>query len=134
MCQNQQTYTLSSKKNKLVLPSKNIIAPKILYDELRYHIRTLFDSNSDHITFFDNIIISYLDIQNYLLIQYLETEKQDYLYEENDIVLLCGVILYNKIPSKNNYWLPFDTSVQLDISRQKPLDQIITYVITKSIL
>lgn len=134
MAQNQKTYALSCKKNKLVFPSRNVIAPKILYDELRYHIKSLFDSTADNIAFFDNIIISYLDIQNYLLIQYLESEKEDYTYKDNDIVLLCGVILYNKVPSKNNYWIPVDTSVQLDTSRQKPLDQIVTYVITKSIL
>lgn len=134
MTHSDQPYILSANKNKIVLPWCYVANPKILYDEIRVHIKNMFHSKSTLIDFLDNVQISFLDLQNYILLDHVEAEQQDYDYKEEDIILLCGTILYIKTPCINSYWIPLKHDIQYSNQDNKPIDRIIKYVLSKLIL
>jgi hypothetical protein len=60
------------------------------------------------IKFLEEIIISFFDIQNYHVLELLEEQKNKYEIENTNIILLCGVVLHEKILSENLYWIPIE--------------------------
>jgi len=104
--QSNKIYIASSNKDEIVFPLLKIENPKFLYNEIRYNIKNMFVQNA--IKFLEEIIISFFDIQNYHVLELLEEQKNKYEIENTNIILLCGVVLHEKILSENLYWIPIE--------------------------
>lgn len=107
---------LSLEKNKIVFPTTKIENPKFLYNEIRYNIKNMFVKNM--IKFLEEIRISFIDIQNYILLELLDDPSYKKLYGANDddIIILCGIVLYEKLMCDKTYWL----SIKNFITESKP--------------
>lgn len=125
----KNNYVLSLNNNKIELPFFQITTPRYLYNETRFNIKNLF--KSDTIRFIEEIIISFMDVQNELLIEYVSQLNSNIFDTDNDLFILSSVILAEKIET-TLYWNQFDYEINL----QKPDIQssIIDYSIQRSIV
>jgi hypothetical protein len=100
---NNRTVILSTDNNKIVLPTFYIESPKTIHQEIRYLIKNLFDDPD--LKYIELINVSFIEIQNELLINYIK-DTQEYSYDENeDLCLFVGVILTEKNKT-NLFWSP----------------------------
>jgi len=132
--QNNKVYIASSEKNKIKLPFSKIETPKFLYNEIRLYIKNLFAN--DAIKFYEEIIISFMDIQNYLLMNIVTNEKELYNFDtDSDIVLLCGIILHQKLPSNQFYWVELDKPSAPDfLQTMTDHSRLVQYILDKMII
>jgi hypothetical protein len=130
----QKIFVASSEDDSLVFPNTIIENPKFLYNEIKYNIQQMFAKNS--IQFLEEIIISFLDIQNYLLLNLIESsEKYKHIDIDHDVILLCGVVLHEPILSNKLLWKPIEN--QLMSNEPEKINHsynIIKYVFDQMIL
>lgn len=118
------TMILSLDKKKIVLPYFNISNPYMIRSEIRYLTKSLFDDPK--LSYPELVEVSYLDIQNSFLIEYVESEKKIYEYEqENDLCIYSGIVLSEKNKS-SLFWLPIN---QLKKEKIEPIDVLIDFTI-----
>lgn len=122
-------YILSTDKHKIYFPFFEISSPRYLYNETRINIKNLF--RTDTIKFIEEIIVSFIDIQNEFLLEYISKLGFTKVDIEQDIFLLSSTILASKVDSEL-FWNKFDYQIRLD----KPDIQttIIDYCIQRTIL
>lgn len=100
---NNKTVIASTDNNQTILPTFYIENPKTIHQEIRYTIKNLFDD--PNLKYIDLINVSFMEIQNELLINYIKEIKQYNYDEDQDLCLFVGVILTEK--NKTNLsWLP----------------------------
>lgn len=109
----QTNYILSSKKDEIYFPFFEINNTRYLFNETRSNIKNLFHLNT--IKFIEEIIVSYVDIQNEFLFDYIEQLETTQFDLNNDIFILCSTILSGKFNSIL-YWNKFNYELNL----QKP--------------
>jgi hypothetical protein len=113
-------YVLSSESDSIVFPIDQIQHVRLLQNELRYNIKHYF-LNCESNGFLENISLSFLDIQNELVLELLQKEN-NYLSKNidinKDIIILCGFVIPKPIESKL-YWneFIFDIKNENDISQ-----------------
>jgi hypothetical protein len=131
----QNIFACSTNKQELELPYFNIDNPKTLYHEIRYNIQHLFLENM--IKFLEEIIISFIDIQNYLLLETIESYKDKFKdINDDDIILLCGVVLHEKLRTDSMHWIPIN-NILFPKNIQTIMDdktKIVKYVFDKMLL
>jgi len=120
-------WILSLDKYHIHFPFFEISSPRYLHNEARINIKNLF--TKDSIKFIEEIIISFIDIQNPFLIEYIDSLQLPVFDLDKDIFILCSTILTSKIDSRL-FWNKFN----YEISFTKPDIQtaIIDYCIQKS--
>jgi hypothetical protein len=123
------TFVLSADKKKIVLPYFIINNPHLIRSEIRYLTKSLFDD--PRLSYPELIEISYLDIQNSILIDYIESEKEIYEYDKDkDLCIYSGIVLTEKNKS-SFFWLPIN-----NIQKEKiePIDIVIDFTIKNLML
>jgi hypothetical protein len=126
----QENYILSAKKNEIVLPYSEIMIPRVMMNEVKYNVKNMFDTGI--ISFIEEIIISYIDIQNEMLLEYVEKNVNNAEVDPNEnLFVLCGMIMNKKSTSKL-FWNKFTYS--LDQKMNNPIFALIDMTIQKSLL
>lgn len=131
----KKIFIASTKENDIVLPITTIGSPKFLYNELKYNIQQMFAKNT--IQFLEEIIISFIDIQNHHLLNLLDASKNIYadIDMDQDITLLCGVVLHNTILSETLYWIPVENKLMSNQPEKlNATEHVLYYVFDKMIL
>lgn len=125
--QSKQNYILSSSNDNIVFPRFEIESSRFLHNEIKCKIKNLFKTNT--IRFIEEIIISFIDIQNELLIKYIDTSglKSDH----DDIFLLSSIILSSKIDS-HLYWKNFN--YEINFQSEDIVTTLIDYCLQKSLI
>lgn len=120
----KSSCVLSITPNEIVLPFTVIEYTKTLKNELRYKIKALLDHEKSKLNL-EDIIISYLDIQNDLCIDYL-TDNNNYNFNiDTDLCLLCGIILDKHYNTSLN-WV--NANLLQDLTKKQQVDFIIDYI------
>ena len=128
----KQNFILSTKKETTEFPIIQIEHPKFLHNETRYHFSNFFLKDTYNPEVIKSISFSYTDIQNELLIKYVD-EKAKELDTNNDLFMLCGAIIEKTYSPNNNFsWNLFEFSKSFD--NTDLVISIIDFVIGKSIL
>lgn len=126
----EKTCILStSNTDKIIFPTFRVLSAKNLDKETKYNIKGLFiDSN---IRLLEDVIISTIDIQNELYIDYLkELGLEDY-NEDNDIIILNSIILGDKY-NTNLFWRTYDHMI--DIQNKDVFGLLIDYILQRTTL
>lgn len=126
--QNQKSYILSSSKDRILFPYFEIHSPRYLFNEIRCNIKNLF--KQDSIRFIEEIIISFTEIQNELIISYVENLQDSTFDLNNDMFILASVILSEKLQSALT-WTNFNYTI--DIENPDIIESIIDYSLQKSL-
>lgn len=122
----------SNNKDSITFPIFKIEHPKLLWNELRYHIAELFFDNGYNKEIIKNITFSYTGIQNELIIRYIESlNNKDYNTDE-DIFLLSSIILEQPYDMKTYSWEKF--KFVKSFQNMDLFNSIIDYIIQQSIL
>ena len=93
------SYVLSEQNEKLRLPTFQVVAPRLLMNEIRYNVFHMFEPTS--FSFMEEIILSRLEIQNEVLLSYISTLKDNRYDMDQDIFILNGLILSKKETQRN---------------------------------
>ena len=93
------SYVLSEQNEKLRLPTFQVVAPRLLMNEIRYNVFHMFEPAS--FSFMEEIILSRLEIQNEFLLSYISNLKDNRYDMDQDIFILNGVILSKKETQRN---------------------------------
>lgn len=125
----ETNWILSLDKHHIYFPFFEISSPRYLYNESRINLKNLF--SQDKIRFIEEIMISFIDVQNPFLIEYINTLQSPLFDMDKDMFVLCSTILTSKIES-TLFWNKFN----YEISFTKPDIQtaIIDYCIQKSVV
>lgn len=127
-----QNLIVSNNKNNIDLPLIKINYARLLFNQIRYDLQQMF-MPKDHIQeILQHINFSYTDIQNELLIKYLEEIKYDYLDMENDIFVLVAMIVDKPYDLNRHFWKQFDFAKSLD--NMSPFNSLIDFIIEKTIV
>ena len=124
-----ENYILSTDKNNIVLPYSEISTPRVMINEIKYNVKNMFDTGM--VNFIEEVIISYIDIQNDMLLEYVTKLDNNNFNLDQDLFLLCGVITNKKSTSKL-FWTKFDYA--LDEKINNPIFALIDTTIQKSLL
>lgn len=124
----QTNWILSSDKHHIHFPFFEINHPRHLHNETRINLKNLF--KSDTIKFIEEIIISFIDIQNQFLLDYIESLHSNIFNLNNDVFILCSTILTEKIES-SLFWNKF--SYEINLTKPDLQTAIIDYCIQRSI-
>lgn len=125
----QTNWILSTDKHHIHFPFFEIYSPRYLYNETRINLKNLF--KSDMIQFVEEIILSFIDIQNELLITYIESLNSPIFDIHKDIFILCSTILTEKLDS-GLFWNNFN--YEIDLTKPDIQTAIIDYCVQKSIV
>ena len=130
----KKIFVASSKEDEIVFPTITINSPKFLYNELKYHIQEMFIKNA--IQFLEEITISFIDIQNYHLLNLLDISSDTYnINTEEDIIILCGVVLHTTILSDNIHWIPVENKLMANQPEKlSASEHVLYYVFDQMIL
>ena len=93
------SYVLSEQNEKLRLPTFQVVAPRLLMNEIRYNVFHMFEPTS--FSFMEEIILSRLEIQNEFLLSYISNLKDNRYDMDQDIFILNGLILSKKETQRN---------------------------------
>ena len=93
------SYVLSEQNEKLRLPTFQVVAPRLLMNEIRYNVFHMFEPAS--FSFMEEIILSRLEIQNEFLLSYISNLKDNRYDMDQDIFILNGLILSKKETQRN---------------------------------
>ena len=93
------SYVLSEENEKLRLPTFQVVAPRLLMNEIRYNVFHMFEPAS--FSFMEEIILSRLEIQNEFLLSYISNLKDNRYDMDQDIFILNGLILSKKETQRN---------------------------------
>ena len=93
------SYVLSEDNEKLRLPTFQVVAPRLLMNEIRYNVFHMFEPAS--FSFMEEIILSRLEIQNEFLLSYISNLKDNRYDMDQDIFILNGLILSKKETQRN---------------------------------
>ena len=92
-------YVLSEQNEKLRLPTFQVVAPRLLMNEIRYNVFHMFEPAS--FSFMEEIVLSHLEIQNEFLLSYISNLKDNRYDMDQDIFILNGLILSKKETQRN---------------------------------
>lgn len=120
----KNSCVLSVDSKQIILPYTNVEHTKSLKNEIRYKIKTLLDGEKYKLNL-EDILISYLDIQNDLCLDYLSNNNYYNFSIDNDICLLCGVILDKNYKTSLN-WVP--ANLLQDLTKKQSVDFIVDHV------
>lgn len=123
----KSTYILSDNQTDIILPFFRIENPRFIYNQIRYDIKNLFVSKQ---RLPEEILVSFIEVENDFLIEYVEKNKQYPIDLNKDIVVLCGIILGFKDDSKL-HWKKYEFN--LDTKNSNPLQSIVDHTIQKSL-
>ena len=93
------SYVLSEENEKLRLPTFQVVAPRLLMNEIRYNVFHMFEPAS--FSFMEEIVLSHLEIQNEFLLSYISNLKDNRYDMDQDIFILNGLILSKKETQRN---------------------------------
>ena len=93
------SYVLSEQNEKLRLPTFQVVAPRLLMNEIRYNVFHMFEPAS--FSFMEEIMLSRLEIQNEFLLSYISSLKDNRYDMDQDIFILNGLILSKKEAQRN---------------------------------
>lgn len=130
----KENLIISSSKDKIEFPLVKIEHPRSLHNEIRYHLQSMLLNNTYDKDIIKKIAFSYIDIQNELLMKYMENFYSDDTRFDlnNDIFILVNIIM-EKTYTLNHYeWHKFEFTksiIGMDLTTS-----IIDFTIQKSIL
>ena len=93
------SYVLSEQNEKLRLPTFQVVAPRLLMNEIRYNVFHMFAPAS--FSFMEEIMLSRLEIQNEFLLSYISDLKDNRYDMDQDMFILNGLILSKKETQRN---------------------------------
>lgn len=128
----KENLLVSANKNKIEFPIFEINYPRSLINELRYNVQNLFIDKTYNKDVIKNISFSYTDIQNELILKYLEETYTDRFDLDKDIFVFCAAILDIAYPLNNFEWFKFN--FVKSISGMDATNSIIDFTIEKSII
>lgn len=128
----KENLIVSSNKEKIEFPIFEIQHPRFLTNELRYHIQQILLDNTYNKDVIKDMSFSYTDIQNELILKYIEDTYQSQFDLDKDIFVFCAAIMENAYPLNNFDWFKFD--FVKSISGMNVTNAIIDFTIQKSIL
>jgi hypothetical protein len=118
---NQNTYILSINNENIILPYSIIDKPIFIQEQIKTTILGFFQDPT--IKNIIDIDICMLEIQNDLLIKYIEDNNDKYSYDQNeDLCLLSSTIMLDKNFSLL-HWLPIE--FETDLAKKKSVDFLI---------
>lgn len=122
---------LSTNQEKIVLPTFIIEKPKLILNEIKYNTKNLF--NDQNLKYIELISLSFMDIQNQYLIDYIENNQEQYGYKENeDLCIIAGFVMSEKYNTKL-HWLPIPKEIEYkkenDKSKLDTLSLLVDHVI-----
>lgn len=127
--QNNTTLVLSTDNSEIVLPHYVAQYAKYFREEILSWTKNLFkDLKSNDVLLID---YSFLEIQNRVLLDYVESIKSYNYNPDNDFCIFVGIIVGSKLDT-NLHWLSLDQTT--DIIAQKPIDNLIEYTIKHMII
>lgn len=120
-----KTVILSTDSDNIILPYFIIENPKSLHQEIRYLTKKLFSDPT--VKYIEMIDISFLDVHNEFLIDYVKS-IENYDYNENeDLCLFCGIIM-NEKHMTHLHWLPISKNIDTSI-KNNTIDLLIDHTI-----
>lgn len=125
--QNKTTSILSSDNTEIILPVFKIDNPRFIYNQIRYDTKNLFVSKK---RIPEEIIVSYIEVENNFLIDYIERVKKYTIDLNKDIVVLSSIILGFK-DETNLFWKKYDFS--FDTKNEHPLKALVDYTIQRTL-
>lgn len=127
--QNNTTLVLSTNNSEIILPYYVAQYAKYFREEILSWSKNLFrDLKSNDILLID---YSFLEVQNRVLLDYVESIKSYNYNPENDFCVFVGIIVGSKLES-SHHWIPLNQTT--DIINQKPIDSLIEYTIKHIII
>jgi hypothetical protein len=125
----KKNYILSSDKNSIVLPVEKIINGRFLHNEIMYYLKKMFSSSIGMLI--EHMELSYIEVQNQLCLNYIDSIDKNNKYSDDDVFLLVGLIL-DKNHESHMIWKEFEFKKNVrDLSM---MDQIIDFTIKKTII
>lgn len=121
-------WVLSLDQSKIYFPFFEISSPRYIYNETRFNIKNLFKINT--IKFIEEIIVSFIDIQNEFLLEYISQLNNSKFNLDQDIFILSSTILTSKTDSIL-YWNKFN--YEFNLNKSDIQTTIIDYCIQRSI-
>lgn len=128
----KENLIVSSSKTEISLPIFKIEHPRLLHNELRYNIQNILLDKTYNSDVIKNIAFSYIDIQNELVLQYMEKYHSDNCDLNNDIFIFCGMIMENIYPLNGFEWQKFEFVKSL--TNMDIITSIVDFTVQKSIL
>lgn len=128
----KQNFVLSTNTEEIQFPIVQVEHPKFLYNEIRYHFANFFLKETYNPEIIRGIGFSYTDIQNELIIKYIDDKVKE-LDTNNDLFMLCGGVIEKTYILNNNFsWNAFEFSKSFD--NTDLTISLIDFIIGKSIL
>jgi len=128
----KENFIVSENSESVEFPMFKIEHPKLLRNELRYNLQTIIDTKSYSIDYIKNISFSLIDIQNELIIKYLEDRYPKGIDLDNDIFILCANIFEKPVLLNRYEWKKFNFVKSL--SDMDIISSIIDFTVEKSII
>lgn len=118
---NNSTCILSTNSEHIMLPYSIIDKPIFIQEQIKTTILGFFQDPT--IKTIVDIDVCMLEIQNDLLIKYIEDNNDKYLYDQNeDLCMFSSTIMLDKNFSILN-WIPIE--FETDLSKKKSVDFLI---------
>jgi hypothetical protein len=118
---NKNTYILSTNSDDIIVPYSIIDKPIFIQEQIKTTILGFFQDPT--IKNIIDIDVCMLEIQNDLLMRYIEDNNDKYSYDQNeDLCMLSSTIMLDKNFSMLN-WLPIE--FETDLSKKKSVDFLI---------
>lgn len=132
----ETSVILSTDQEKIVLPTFTVDKPKLILDEIRYNTKNLF--NDQGLKYIELISLSFLEMQNQYLLNYLNDHKEQYSYnEDEDLCVMAGFVMAEKYMTKL-HWLPIPKEIEYKKQDEKSsfdtLSLLVDHVIKNMVL
>lgn len=125
---------VSSAKDRIEFPIYKIEHPRSLHNEIRYNLQTMLLDKTYDKEIISKISFSYIDVQNELVLKYMENFYSDdeRFDTNNDIFILVNIIIEKPYPLSQFEWRKFDFAKS--ITNMDLVTSIVDFTIQKSIL
>lgn len=128
----KRNLIISVNDEEIELPIVPIEQPKLLHNELRYHVQSMLLKDTYDPQILEQISFSYLDIQNHFVLQLIQEKYPDKYDLDTDVFILCSIIMSEPTPLKIFSWKEFEfikSYTNTDL-----LTSIVDFVVQKSVL
>lgn len=128
---NNQTIILSNDNSNIILPMFTLKNPKYIREEIRYLTKNLFKDKE--IIHPELINISFMEIQNQLLINYI-SDIEIYKYRPDEDLCIYSSVILSKKASSDLYWVPLKKKEDSIVDNIETIDLLIDYTIKNTVL
>ena len=127
-----ETVVLSVSNDDIRLPFFVIYRPTKLKEEIRYLTKCLFEDPSlSHVELID---VSFLDIQNDILLNYVSSNPEMYDYSSEEDLCILSCIIFTEKNISPYFWKSVKQTEDLKQSKDNDLNLLIDYCVQHTLL